>query len=210
MPKPRTAAKPASTPAAERFDAAFFQRYYAEPATRVATREEQARLAALIGGVAHYAGFKVRRMLDAGCGVGWLRTPLLRQFKGATYTGLEVSEYLCRKHGWVQGSLATFTDAQGFDLVLCHDVLQYLPDRDAARAITALGRLSKGLLYFSVLTAKDWRENADTGKTDRDVHLRPAAWYQQRLKKHFKHLGLGVYARRGFDPLLWELEQPWS
>ena len=124
--------------ASDRFDAAFFRRYYANPATRVATREDQARLAALIGGVAHYCGFRVKRLLDAGCGVGWLRTPLRRQFKGVEYVGLEVSEYLCRKHGWVQGSLPGYTDTKGFDLVVCHDVLQYLPDREAARAITSL------------------------------------------------------------------------
>ncbi len=50
----------------ERFDAAFFRRYYANPSTRVATREDQARLAALIGSVAHYCGFRVKRLLDAG------------------------------------------------------------------------------------------------------------------------------------------------
>ena len=158
--------------ATERFDAAFFRRYYANPATRVATREDQAKLAALIGGVAHYSGFRVRRILDAGCGVGWLKTPLRRQFPGAEYVGLEVSEYLCRRHGWIQGSVTTHADAAGYDLVVCHDVLQYLPDREAARAIGALARLSRGLLYFSVLTAGDWRHNADTSRTDRGVQDR--------------------------------------
>jgi SAM-dependent methyltransferase len=194
----------------ERFDAAFFRRYYANPATRVATREDQARLAALIGSVAHYCGFRVKRLLDAGCGVGWYRTPLRRQFKGAEYVGLEVSEYLCRKHGWVQGSLPGYTDAKGFDLVVCHDVLQYLPDREAARAITSLAQLSRGLLYFSVLTAGDWKHNADTSRTDRGVHLRPRDWYERRLRRHFRHLGFGVYALRNYAPLLWELETPWK
>lgn len=195
-------------PPDERFDAAFFQRYYADPATRVATREDQAKLAAMIGGVAHYCGFRVRRILDAGCGVGWLRAPLRRQFKGAEYVGLEVSEYLCRRHGWIHGDLPTHRDTGGYDLVVCHDVLQYLPDRHAARAIGALARLSRGLLYFSVLTAGDWKHNADTARTDRGVHLRTAEWYRRRLRRHFRHLGLGVHARRTHEPLLWELETP--
>ena len=138
------------------------------------------------------------------------RTPLLRQFKGAEYVGLEVSEYLCRKHGWVQGSLPGYTDTKGFDLVVCHDVLQYLPDREAARAITSLAHLSRGLLYFSVLTAGDWKNNADTSRTDRGVHLRPRDWYERRLRRHFRHLGFGVYALRSYAPLLWELETPWK
>jgi predicted TPR repeat methyltransferase len=207
---PALTAKPsASQSAPERFDAAFFQRYYGNPATRVATREDQARLAAMIGGIAHYSGFRVQRMLDAGCGVGWLQAPLRRQFKGAEYVGLEVSEYLCRRHGWVQGSLPGYTDPTGFDLVICHDVLQYLPDREAAGAIGALARLSRGLLYFSVLTKADWKHNADTSRTDRGVHLRTGEWYRRRLRRHFRHLGCGVHALRTHEPLLWELETPW-
>jgi len=54
-----------------------------------------------------------------------------------------------------------------FDLVVCYDVMQYLDDRTAARAITSLGRLTRGLLYISALTARDWRENCDRTRTDR-------------------------------------------
>jgi hypothetical protein len=93
--------------------------------------------------------------------------------------------------------------------VICHDVLQYLPDREAARALRNLSRLCQGAMYFSVLTAEDWRRNADRGRTDSGVWLRPAAWYRSRLGRHFHPLGTGMLARRGFAPLLWELERPW-
>ena len=46
-------------------------------------------------------------------------------------------------------------------------------------------------------------------RTDSGVHLRPAAWYQARLLRHFRPVGGGLLVRRGFDPLLWELERPW-
>ena len=36
-----------------------------------------------------------------------------------------------------------------------------------------------------------------------------AAWYRARLLRHFRHVGGGVLVRRGYDPLLWELERPW-
>ena len=77
-------------------------------------------------------------ILDAGCGIGLLRAPLLRAFPRAHYTGLEYSDYLCERYGWTQGSLANFR-ADPFDLVVCYDVLQYLDDRTAARAIANLG-----------------------------------------------------------------------
>jgi len=152
----------------------------------------------------------VRRVLDAGCGLGHLRAAVRERFPRARYVGLETSAYLCRRYGWLQESVADYSPKQPFDLVFCHDVLQYLDDRAAARALSNLGRLSRGALYFSVLTAGDWRRNADRARTDSGVHLRPAAWYQARLLKHFRHIGGGLLVRRGFDPLMWELERPWG
>ena len=80
----------------------------------------------------------------------------------------------------------------------------------AVRALANLGRLSRGALYFSVLTAEDWRRNADRARTDSGVRLRPAAWYKARLLRHFRPVGGGLLVRRGYDPLLWELERPWT
>jgi SAM-dependent methyltransferase len=191
------------------FDAAFFARYYTDPATRVADEGDAARLAGLIAGIVGYIGLRVRRILDAGCGIGLLRAPLLERFPGADYDGLEVSPFLCATYGWRQGSLDSYAPASGYDLIVCHDVLQYLDARSAARAIANLGRLSRGALYFSVLTGRDWRHAADQARTDRDVHLRAGEWYRRRLRRAFRHLGCGVHLARDRDPILWELETPW-
>ncbi len=191
------------------FDASFYQRYYRDPRTRVASRADAVRLGRFVCAYTAYLGFTVRRVLDAGCGLGHLRGPVREFFPRARYVGLENSDYLCRRYGWVRGSIASYAPAQPFDLVFCHDVLQYVADRDAARALANLGRLGRGALYFSVLTAEDWRRNADRGRTDSAVHLRPAAWYRARLARHFRPLGGGLLVRRGYDPLLWELERPW-
>jgi len=190
------------------FDAEFFARYYGDPATRVADAGDAARLAGLIAGVVDYIELPVRRILDAGCGVGLLKAPLKRRFPRARYEGLEVSPYLCAKYGWHQGSLADF-DAQPYDLVVCHDVLQYLDDRSAARSLANLARLARGALYFSVLTRRDWRHSADQSRTDRDVHLRGADWYERRLRRGFRHVAGGVHVAKGLKPILWELERPW-
>lgn len=192
-----------------RFDEAFFERYYGDPETRVADAEGMAGLAALIASTTRYAGIRVRRILDGGCGVGLLREPLLRHFPDATYTGLEYSEYLCGRYGWIQGSLADYASRQPYDLVVCHDVLQYLDDRTAAKALANLRPLCRGSLYFSALTRRDWRRAADQSRTDRDVHLRPADWYRTRLRRGFRHLGFGVHLVRDVAPVEWELEAPW-
>jgi 2-polyprenyl-3-methyl-5-hydroxy-6-metoxy-1,4-benzoquinol methylase len=191
------------------FDQAFFDRYYGDPATRVADDQDALRLANLIAGVVDYLELPVKRILDAGCGVGLLREPLLARFPKARYTGLEFSSYLCRRHGWTQGSVATHVAKQPYDLVVCHDVLQYLDDASAAVAVRNLARLSRGAMYLSVLTDRDWREVADQSRTDPSVHLREASWYRNRLRLGFRHVAAGVHLVKALEPMLWELEGPW-
>jgi predicted TPR repeat methyltransferase len=191
-----------------RFDAAFYKRFYATPRTRVTTRAEMGERARAIAAVVRYLGLRVARILDAGCGLGWMRPTLLRAFPDATYVGLEVSEHLCRRYSWTCASLADYRTRQRFDLIICYDVLQYLSDRDASRAVANLARLSRGALYFDALTVEDWRANADRSCTDRDVRIRSADWYRQRLARNFRHAGLGVHVRRGVGFTQWELERP--
>jgi SAM-dependent methyltransferase len=188
-----------------RFDRDYYQRFYFDPRTAVVSRAEMQARAKLIAAYAEHIGLPVRRMLDAGCGIGLLRGPLQRAFPQAQYVGLEYSEYLCRRYGWQQGSLATFA-ADPFDLVVCYDVLQYLDDYTAARAIANLGRLARGVLYLSALTERDWRENCDRTRTDRDVHLRDAGWYGKRLRRYFRPSGVGFWVRRGSPLTTWEME----
>jgi len=193
------------------FDAGFYRRYYLDSRTRVASRADALKLGRFLCAFVDYLGFTVRRVLDAGCGLGHLRAPVREFFPRARYVGLETSDYLCRRHGWVQASVADYAPKQPFDLVICHDVLQYLEDdRVASQALRNLGRLCRGALYFSVLTTEDWHRNADRSRTDAAVRLRPAAWYRSRLLRHFRPVGGGLLVRRGCQPLLWELERPWK
>ena len=187
------------------FNREYYRRFYFDPRTAVVSRVEMRARARLIGAYATHIGLPVRRLLDAGCGIGLLRAPLMRAFPRAQYTGLEYSEYLCERFGWTRGSLADWR-AEPFDLVVCYDVLQYLDDRTAARAIVNLGRLTRGVLYLSALTTRDWRDNCDRTRTDRDVHLRDAAWYAARLRRWFRPSGAGFWIRRGAPQTTWEME----
>ena len=191
-----------------RFDAAYYRRYYFNPRTAVTTREQIHALARLIAAQTRYLALPVvRRILDAGCGCGLLRAPLKRLLPEARYVGLEVSEYLCGRYGWIQGGIESFRTEQSFSLVICQDVLQYLNDRAAARALANLARACDGLLYFSVITDVDWRANCDRRYTDPPAHLRTAAWYRARLDRGFQEIGGGFWLRRGAGPTLWELEK---
>jgi SAM-dependent methyltransferase len=187
------------------FDKDYYQRFYFDPRTAVVSRAEMNARAKLIAAYAGHIGLPVRRMLDAGCGIGLLRAPLQRAFPRSEYVGLEYSEYLCKRYGWQQGSLSTYT-ADAFDLVVCYDVMQYLDDYTATRALANLARLTRGVLYLSALTERDWRENCDRTRTDREVHLREARWYGKRLRRYFRPSGAGFWVRRGSPLTTWEME----
>ena len=203
--RPILAAVRRSTP--DRFDAGFYRRFYLDPRTRVVTRAEMARRADLIAAFVRHAQYPVRRILDVGCGLGLMRTALLRHFPRASYTGLEASAYLCERFGWAHGSAATFASRRPFDLVVCYDVLQYLAPREAAAALRNLGQLCRGVLHFGVLSTEDWELYCDRSITDRNVHVRPGAWYRRRLAPTFINAGSGMFVRRGAPIHLWELDQ---
>ena len=189
------------------FDAAFFKRFYFDRATKVVTREEMRARAELIAAILRQAQHPIRSILDAGCGTGMLKPAFARVLKHARYIGLEASEYLCRRYGWTQESIVDFKPAAPFDLVVCYDVLQYLDDRAAVRAMANLGRLSRVAVYFSALTIEDWRRNCDRSRTDRAVHLRSGDWYRRRLKRNFRYLGFGVRLQKGVTAILWDMER---
>ena len=157
-----------------RFDRDYYRRFYFDPRTAVTSRAEMRARAKLIAAYVDHAGLPVRRLLDAGCGIGLLRAPLKRLLPRAAYVGLEASEYLCERYGWEHGMLQSYRPGGVFDLVVCYDVLQYLDDRAAAGALSNLGRLCRGILYFTALTKRDWLENCDRSRTDSLVHLRSA------------------------------------
>lgn len=187
------------------FDAAFYRRFYFDPRTKVTTRAETAQRARTVAALVEHLELPVRAILDAGCGLGWMRRPLLRAFPGARYTGIEVSSHICERLGWTHASIASYRTRARFDLVICYDVLQYLTDSEAARAVANLGRLCRGALFLHVPTREDWQRNADHSCSDADIHLRSTDWYRRRLARRFRHAGFGLYVRRGLPLVQWEL-----
>lgn len=190
----------------ERFGREYYERFYRNARSSVTSQSEMTARANLIAAYVKHIDCPVGSLLDAGCGLGLMRTALLRALPGATYVGLEYSEYLCQKYGWLNGSIADYRPRQPFDLVVCYDVLQYLDDATAAKAMRNFANLCRGVLFFSALTRRDWRENADQRRTDPAVTMRTAEWYRTRLRRHFRQIGAGFWIRRGAPLVTWELE----
>jgi SAM-dependent methyltransferase len=189
-----------------RFDAAYYHRFYQNPATRVHDARSQASLAGLVFAWMDYLELPVRRVVDMGCGLGHWRRALSARHPAARYTGVESSEYLCRRFGWEPGTAAAWRGRGRYDLVICQSVLQYLDRKDAQAAIANLARLCRGALYLEALTREDWEAHCNRKVTDGKVYLRPAAWYRRALAGHFRPLGGGVFLPADTDAVLYSLE----
>jgi SAM-dependent methyltransferase len=187
------------------FDAAYYERFYGDPRTRAAGPPEQRRRARFIAAYLRYLEIPVERILDVGCGLGTMLEQLQRAFPKATCTGVEYSDYLCERHGWIRGSVVDYRDAP-HDLVVCNDVLAYLDKRSCGRALTNLARLTACALYLGVLTDED-RALCDPERTDMAQRSRPAAWYRARLARHFVSVGGGLFLKKPLAAAVWALER---
>ncbi len=188
------------------FDKAYYDRFYGRSRRRIASAREEQAHCNFVCAYLKYLEQPVRTIADIGCGFGPWRELLAKHYPKARYTGVEVSEYLCREFGWVRGSAVDFRARYPFDLVICKDALQYLPPRQANAAIENLASITRGVLYFSLLTREDWEANCDRDRTDADVYIRPADWYRRRLSRHLTNLGGGLFLSPRSPAIPWELE----
>jgi SAM-dependent methyltransferase len=188
------------------FDQAYYERYYENPKTRVASAADSHKLARLLSSYLGYLQQPVRNVLDLGAGLGQMRPALEAEFPGATYLGVERSEYACAQYGLRKGSVVDFKSKGRFDLVICKGVLQYLNRAEAEQAIENLSALCRGCLYLEALTKEDWQDAADQSVTDGDVYLRPVSFYRKRLRQHFTNAGAGVFVHEDSPAVLYALE----
>lgn len=195
--------RPASDPL--RFDAAYFRRFY-HGRERTHTAREIAGLVAGVCGLSAWLGVELRSVLDVGAGTGIWRGPLRRRLPDVRYRSVDVSPYACARYGHEQRDIARWRARERFDLVVCHSVLQYLPDAAAERAVRNLAAMCRGMLYLEAITREDLVV-LDLSRTDAVMHLRPARWYRTRLARDFDQVGGGLWAARRGPARLYALER---
>jgi len=190
----------------ENFDRAYYQRFYYSPQTRIAEPAYFERLARFLAAYIDLLGCPVSHVLDAGCGAGLLHSTLKQAWPDVQIDAFDISPYACERYGWMCSSIEAFTTDQLYDLVICHDVVQYLDRKAAAAALDKLAALTTTALFFGVLTTEDWNNNCDQELTDSNAHLRRSQWYRKRLSKDFFNAGGGLYIKRDAGLVLYALE----
>ncbi|MDQ2670395.1 MAG: class I SAM-dependent methyltransferase, partial [Gemmatimonadota bacterium] len=107
-------------------------------------------------------GHPVRSVLDVGCGEARWRAPLRRLRPRAAYIGVDSSPYVVERWGRTRnirlGSLGTLERCgidSPADLVVCADVLHYVPAAELRRGLQSLAALTAGIAFLPTFTSAD-------------------------------------------------------
>ena len=167
------------------YDKAYFDRWYRNRATRVNEHGDVRRKVALAVAMTEYFTRRtLRTVLDVGCGEGAWRAHLRAFRPRVQYLGLDASDYVVERFGRTRNiRKATFGDLPSldlppFDLIVCSDVLHYVPDDEIRAGVAAIAHLNDGIAFLEVLTEED--------EVVGDLvafHNRPAAWYRRVFRK---------------------------
>ena len=164
------------------YDRRYFEHWYRDQGLHDSRR--LARTVALAVAVAeHHLERPLRSVLDIGCGEGAWRAPLLKLRPRLRYLGFDSSEYAIACHGARRnlhlarfGDFAWLRPCAPVDLLVCADVLHYLPGRELARGLPGLAELCAGVAFLETFAAEDEFEGDTVG-----FQPRKAAWYRRRL-----------------------------
>jgi SAM-dependent methyltransferase len=166
------------------YDQHYFDHWYRRSGHASGRAALTARKAAFALAMAeYYLGRPVRRVLDVGCGEGAWRAPLLRLRPKLHYQGADSSEYAVARFGRTRnlalvgfGQLEHVRFGEPVDLLVCSDVLHYVPSAELVRGLSGFAELCGGLAFIDLYTKED-RISGDL----RGFQPRTAAWYRKRI-----------------------------
>jgi predicted TPR repeat methyltransferase len=164
------------------YDEAYFTKWYRDPRTRVHTPDSVRRKVRMVVGVTEYfLGRKLRSVLDVGAGEGVWGREIRRMRPGVRYLGVDPSEWVVARHGRRRNiRLGSFEElpslqlGRGHDLIVCADMLQYIPDAALKRGIHHLASILGGVAFLEAYTTADNME----GDLD-DWHARSKSRYRR-------------------------------
>ena len=169
----------------KQYDQAYFQHWYRRG--DIGGPQRLARKVALAVACAeYYLERPIRSVLDIGCGEGAWRAPLLKLRPKLRYLGFDSSEFAIAKHGARRnlhyarfGDFAQLRPCPPVDLLVCADVLHYLPTRELQRGLPGLAELCGGVAFLETFAREDEFEGDHVG-----FPSRAASWYRKQFQAH--------------------------
>ncbi len=167
------------------YDRAYFETWYHGQSGKViGDRQRLARKVALaLASAEYHLERPIRSVLDIGCGEGAWRAPLLKLRPQLRYLGFDSSEYVVTRYGRARnlhfarfGEFSQLRPCPPVDLLVCSDVLHYLPTREFTRGLPGLVDLCAGVAFLETFSREDHAEGDDA-----DFQQRPASFYRKRF-----------------------------
>lgn len=172
----------------KRYNREYFDRWYRDPKVRVATTAAIARKVHLVVSIAEVLLLRrVKSVLDVGCGEATWRAPLKKLRPGIRYVGIDSSEYVIarfgKRRGIQPGTFGSLGDIARklrgpFDLIICCDMLQYVPANELRTGLAAASSLLGGVAYLEAYTRADSIEG-----DKRAWHHRTGAEYRREFTR---------------------------
>jgi len=183
----------------KRYDRRYFDKWYRDRRHRISSPAGLRRKVQLVVSLTEFVLERpIRTVLDVGCGEAPWQRVLASVRPKVAYTGIDRSPYVVERYGRHRNiRLGSFDQLEAcgldhpYDLVVCSDVLHYLPRRQLVRGIDTLVTLVGGVACLEAYT------NADEIEGDRQgFHRRSASFY----RRIFRDAGLVACGMQCYVP----------
>lgn len=166
----------------KQYDQAYFDTWYRQRGIG-AGAALQRKIALAVAMAEFHLERPLRSVLDVGCGEGSWQLPLHKLRPKLRYLGVDSSEYAVARFGRRRNlhhlkfeDLPALGGSEPFDLVVCTDVLHYLPEPVLDRGLAAFPLLCRGVLFAETFCRGDVIEG------DLKMYRRPARFYREKLR----------------------------
>jgi SAM-dependent methyltransferase len=188
------------SPRQKRYDRRYFDKWYRDRRHRISSPAGLGRKVQLAVSLTEFVLERpIRTVLDVGCGEARWQRVLAQLRPRAAYTGIDRSPYVVGRYGRRRNiRLGSFDQLEAcgldhpFDLVVCSDVLHYLPRRQLVRGLDTLVKLVGGIACLEAYTTADEIEG-----DHHEFHRRSASAYRRIFRDAgLVPCGMQCYVRR--------------
>jgi ubiquinone/menaquinone biosynthesis C-methylase UbiE len=134
-----------------------------------------------------FKGKEIKTALDVGCGVG--QGVALMRNKGIEAYGIDISEKI--KSFWEMGNISQFCQVtcadnipfkdNYFDLVVCTEVLEHVPEEGVTSVLKEMFRVCKKFCFFTIAITKAVHKMPYDG-SEPHICVKPPEWWKEKME----------------------------